>query len=135
MPCTQRASSSRICMASVAVRRPAPRGITQRPSDPLANLASARGYSVAVIRFGSGCWLGMAASGPDAAVRSDAGLARADDQQAVHLDGCRVEVGEGGGRQALARTADVATDDDRGCRMAVLQQDPSCRADLITPTS
>src|SRR5215212_1993352 len=103
--------------------------------DRPAILAAARQYSVAVVRFGSGCWLGIAASGPDAAVRSDAGLARADDQQAVHLDGCEVEVGEGGGRQGLARTADVATHDDRGRRIAVLQQDPLCRADLITPTS
>src|SRR5829696_522869 len=103
--------------------------------DRPAILASARGYSVAVIRFGSGCWLGIAASGPDAAVRSDAGLARADNQQAVHLDGCRVEVGEGGGRQVLAVTADVATDDHRGRRIAVLQQDPLCCADLVTSTS
>src|SRR5215203_4970137 len=115
MPCAQRASSSPICMASAVVRR------TQ--SAPSATVIRSRFWSV------------MAPSGPDAAVRSDAGLARADDQQAVHLDGCRVEVGEGGGRQALARTADVATHDDRGRRIAVLQQDPLCRANLITPTS
>ena len=61
--------------------------------------------------------------GPDASGRRDAGAARADDDQALHVDRRRVELGQGGDRQRLLGPADVASDDDDGVGGAALEQD------------